>query len=356
MTDESFDFLRQLLEAPSPSGYEAPARNLLRQRVEAVADRVEVDMLGNLVATLEGEGTNRPGLMLTAHCDEIGFLVRYIDDRGFIYFAPIGGVDAHLVPGQRVSLQTAQGPLRGVVGKKPIHLMDAKDRERVVPISEQFIDIGCSTGEEARNLVAIGDPVVFASGLDRLQGGRITSRALDDKMGAWLVAEAFCRLGESDRSPADIHAVFTVQEEVGLRGAAPVAFGVAPDVALVVEIGHGTDTPAHDPKVTGEARLGGGPLITRGPNVNHALFNLLQETAADAGIELQVIGEPRGTGTDANMIQLTRGGVATGLVRVPTRYLHTPSEVLDLKDLEQALELLVATARRIRSRKDFIPL
>ncbi len=177
MTDEAFDFLQQLLEAPSPSGYEAPARALLRQRVESLADRVEVDMLGNLVATLEGQGEGRPRLMLTAHCDEIGFLVRYIDDRGFIYFAPVGGVDAHLVPGQRVSLQTANGPLRGVVGKKPIHLMDAKDRERVVPISEQFIDIGCSDGEEARALVAIGDPVVFAAGLERLQGSRVTSRA-----------------------------------------------------------------------------------------------------------------------------------------------------------------------------------
>jgi len=355
MTEESFECLRQLLEVPSPSGYEAPARALLRQRVKSLADRVEVDMLGNLVATLEGEGQDKPRLMLTAHCDEIGFLVRYIDDRGFVYFAPIGGVDAHLVPGQRVSIQTSAGPLRGVVGKRPIHLMDAKDRERVVPLGEQFIDIGCNDGDEAKALVAIGDPVVFAGGLERLQGRRITSRALDDKMGAWLVAEAFCRLASDKRPAADVHAVFTVQEEVGLRGAGPGAFGVAPDVAIVVEIGHGTDTPAHDPKQSGDVRLGNGPLISRGPNINHALFDLLQTAAKESDIPLQVIGEPRGTGTDANVIQLTRGGVATALLRVPTRYLHTPSEVLDLDDLEQALDLLVAASRKVRRRAEFIP-
>jgi len=355
MTDESFAFLRQLLESPSPSGYEAPARALLRQRVAACADRVEVDMLGNLVAVLEGEGEQRPRLMLTAHCDEIGFLVRHIDDRGFLFFAPLGGVDAHLVPGQRVSVQTANGPLRGVVGKKPIHLLKAKERERVVPLDEQFIDIGCADGEEARALVAVGDPVVFAAGLERLQGTRITSRALDDKMGAWLVAEAFCRLAAGKRPAADIHALFTVQEEVGLRGAGPGAFGVAPDVAIAVEIGHGTDTPAHSPAQSGDVRLGKGPLLSRGPNINHALFGLLRATAAEAGIPLQVIGEARGTGTDANVIQLSRNGVATALLRVPTRYLHTPSEVLDLNDLEQALDLLVAVAGKVRSRSDFIP-
>jgi endoglucanase len=355
MTDHDFAFLKELLEAPSPSGYEAPARNLLRRKLESVADHLEVDMLGNLIVSLIGEGEGRPRLMLTAHYDEIGFLIRYIDDRGFLYFAPVGGVDAHLVPGQRVSIQTAAGPLRGVVGKKPIHQMDAKDKERVVPFGEQFIDIGCQDGAEARELVAVGDPVVFAAGLERLRGERITCRALDDKMGAWLVCQAFLELAAGPRPAADIFAVFTVQEEIGLRGAGPGAYGVNPDVAFAVEIGHGTDTPAHDPKSTGESKLGHGPLISRGPNINHALFELIKKTAGEIDIPLQVIGEPRGTGTDANVIQLTRNGVATALIRVPTRYVHTPSEVLDLRDLQQAGRLLVEASRRIARRSDFIP-
>ncbi len=355
MHPDDFAFLRQLLEAPSPSGYEGPARRLLRQRLQPVADRLEVDMLGNLVATLQGRGHQRPRLMLTAHCDEIGFIVRHIDERGFLWFAPIGGVDAHLSPGQRVSVQTAAGPLPGVVGKKPIHQQEGAEKERVVPFHEQFIDIGCTDGEEARRLVAIGDPVVFAAGLERLQGNRIACRALDDKMGAFLVCRVFSELARGERPPCDIVAVFSVQEEVGLRGAGPAAFATEPDVALVVEIGHGTDTPAHDPRRTGEVKLGGGPLLSRGPNINPALFELLCRTAGELAIPLQVIGEPGGTGTDARVIQLSRRGVATALVRVPTRYVHTPSEVLDLADLEQAGKLLAATARKVVSRHDFLP-
>ncbi|TYO99999.1 endoglucanase [Geothermobacter ehrlichii] len=355
MDANDFAFLRQLLEAPSPSGYEAPARRILRQRLQGVADSIEVDMLGNLVVRLEGRGERRARLMLTAHCDEIGFIIRHIDEKGFLWFAPIGGVDAHLSPGQRVSVQTASGPVPGVVGKKPIHQQDGAEKERVVPFHEQFIDIGCSDGDEARRLVAVGDPVVFAAGLQRLQGNRIACRALDDKMGAFLVSHVFIELARNERPPCDIVAVFSVQEEVGLRGAGPAAFDADPDVALVVEIGHGTDTPAHDPRRTGEVKLGGGPLLSRGPNINHALFDLLCRTAGELDLPLQFIGEPGGTGTDARVIQLSRRGVATALVRVPTRYVHTPSEVLDLTDLEQARRLLVATARKIVSRCDFLP-
>ncbi|RME37366.1 MAG: M42 family peptidase [Deltaproteobacteria bacterium] len=354
MTAEEFDFLVRLLEAPSPSGYEAPARRLLRERLEGVADSIETDMLGNLCAILKGTGRG-PRVMLTAHCDEIGFLVKHIDERGFIWFAPIGGVDPHLSPGQRVSIQTASGPVAGVVGKKAIHQMEGAEKDRVIPFAEQFIDIGAENGAEARRLVAIGDPVVFASRVERLCGERIASRALDDKMGAYLVLRAFLDLAEQGRPAGDVCAVFTVQEEVGLRGAGPAAWGAEPDVALVVEIGHGTDTPAHDIRRTGDVRLGGGPLLTRGPNVNHALFDLLMRTGQEEGIPLQVLGEPRGTGTDAREIQLSRCGVATALVRVPTRYVHTPSEVLDLQDLKAARRLLVAAVRRIDARQQFVP-
>ena len=316
---------------------------------------METDILGNLVATLEGSGGNRPRVMITAHCDEVGFLVKYIDERGFLFFAPIGGVDPHLVPGQRVRVHTAQGTITGVVGKKPIHLLEGKDRERVVPFAEQFIDIGCASGTEAKRLIAIGDPVTFSVGLDRLQGDLVTGRGFDDRIGIFTVTRVLQEIRRRGPIPADLFGVSTVQEELGLRGAQPGTFNVAPDLALVVEIGHASDTPANDPKAVGEVRLGAGPVLSRGPNINPALFALLIATAADEGIPVQIIGEQRATSTDANMIQLSRGGVATALVRVPTRYVHTPAEVLSLADLDQTIRLLTATIVRINDRRDFIP-
>jgi endoglucanase len=355
MTDTDFAFLQELIATPSPSGHEQPVQRLVARELTGVADRLETDMLGNLAAFLDGDGRNRTKVMVTAHCDEIGFLVKYIDDRGFLFFAPVGGVDPHLVPGQRVQVHTARGPVPGVVGKKPIHLLEAKDRERVVPFTEQFIDIGCPTGDAARQLVAVGDPVTFNAGLDRLAGGLVTGRGFDDRIGTFAVIRVLQAVSQRGRNRADLIGVTMVQEELGLRGAQPATFGVGPDVALVVEIGHASDTPANDPKAVGEVRLGSGPVLSRGPNINPALFELLVATAGEAQIPIQVIGEHRATSTDASVIQLCRNGIATALVRVPTRYVHTPSEVLSLTDLEQAIRLLTATILRIGDRCDFIP-
>ncbi len=355
MTDSDFVFLQELIATPSPSGYEQPVQRLVRRELAGVVDRLETDILGNLVAYLEGRGENRPRVMITAHCDEVGFLVKYIDERGFLFFAPIGGVDPHLVPGQRVRIHTLKGPVPGVVGKKPIHLLEGKDRERVIPFAEQFIDIGCGSGTEAKGLIAIGDPVTFSAGLERLQGDLVTGRGFDDRAGTFAVTRVLQEVRRRGPAPVDLFGVTTVQEELGLRGAQAGTFDVAPDLALVVEIGHASDTPANDPKAIGEVRLGAGPVLSRGPNINPALFELLVAVARDEQIPIQVIGEQRATSTDANVIQLSRGGVATALVRVPTRYVHTPSEVLSLADLEQTVRLLAATIGRIHDRRDFIP-
>ncbi len=355
MNDKDFAFLKELVETPSPSGFEQPAQRVIRRELEPVADEVRTDVMGNVIACVRGAGENLPRVMLAGHCDEIGFMVKYIDDSGFLWFAPIGGVDAHLVPGQRVRVHGPAGPVLGVIGKKPIHLMETKDRETVVKFKSMFIDLGCSDRASAEALVAVGDPVTFAVGLERLQGDRVISRAFNDKMGAYLVARVLAEVRRRGPAPVDLYGVSTVQEEIGLRGGTTSAWGVAPDVGIAVEVGFATDFPDIDKKEIGEIKVGQGPIIARGANINPALFELLLRTAREEGIPVQVMGAPRATGTDANVMQLTRGGVATALVSVPLRYMHTPVEMLSLSDLEQTVRLLAGLVYRIGSRESFIP-
>ncbi len=354
MNEQDFAFFKELIETPSPSGFEQPAQRVLRRHLEGVADELRGDVMGNLIARVAGaEGS--PRVMLAGHCDEIGFMVKYIDDQGFLFFAPIGGVDAHLVPGQRVWVHAAGGPVLGVVGKKPIHMMEAKDRETVVKLKSQFIDLGCASRQEAEALVAVGDPVTFAVGLERLQGDRVTSRAFDDKMGAFIVARVLQEVRRRGPAPVDLYGVSTVQEEIGLRGGTTSAYGVNPDLGIAVEVGFATDFPEVDKKEIGEIKVGRGPILARGPNINPVLFDLLTRTAREEEIPFQVMGQPRATGTDANVMQLSRSGVATALVSVPLRYMHTPVEFLSLADVENTVRLLAGLLYRIGDVRDFIP-
>jgi len=355
MKDQDFAFLKELVEAPSPSGFEQPAQRIIRRVLGPVADEIRTDVMGNVIARLSGTGEAPPKVMLAGHCDEIGFMVKYIDEGGFIFFAPIGGVDAHLVPGQRVNVHTSNGPLLGVVGKKPIHMMETKDRETVVKLKSQFIDIGCVDKAEAEKLVAIGDPVTFAVGLERLQGDRVVSRAFDDKMGSFIVARVMQEVKRRGTPPVDLFSVTTVQEEIGLRGGTTSAYGVDPDVGIAVEVGFATDYPEMDKKEIGEFKVGKGPIIARGPNINPALFELLTATAREENIPFQVMGASRATGTDANVMQLSRGGKAAALVSVPLRYMHTPVELLSLEDLENTVKLLAALVFKITGVEQFIP-
>lgn len=355
MNDQDFAFFKEFVEAPSPSGFEQPAQRIWRRELEGVADEIRTDVMGNAIARIDGDGDNPPRVMLAGHCDEIGFMIKYIDENGFLWFAPIGGVDAHLVPGQRIWIHAAGGPVRGVIGKKPIHLMETKDRETVVKFKNQFIDIGCTSREEAEKIVAVGDPATVAVGLERLQGDRVTSRGFDDKMGAFIVAQVLKEVRRRGPAPVHVFGVSTVQEEIGLRGGTTSTWGVNPDVGIVVEVGHASDVPEVDKKEIGEHKLGGGPVIARGANINPALFDLLVRTAREDEIPFQVMGAPRATGTDANVMQLSRGGVATALVSVPLRYMHTPVEVLSLTDLENTVRLLAGALYRIGDREMFIP-
>ncbi len=354
MNENDFKFFKELIEAPSPSGFEQPAQRVIREALADVADDVRTDVMGNVVAHVKGP-QGAPRLMLAGHCDEIGFMVKYIDDQGYLFFAPIGGVDAHLVPGQRVTVHTSGGPIAGVVGKRPIHQIEVKDRETVVPFKSQFIDIGCSSKDEAVKLVSIGDPVTFRVGVERLQGTRLTSRAFDDKMGAFIVTQVLREVRRQNRMTVDLHGVSTVQEEVGLRGGATSAYGVQPDIGIAVEVGFASDYPGADHKDLGEVSLGKGPVIARGPNINPVLFDLLIKTAEEENIPCQIMGIPRATGTDANVMQLVHGGVATALISIPLRYMHTPVEVLDWVDLEGAVKLLSALCSRISKDHSFVP-
>lgn len=355
MRQESFDFLTRLVDAPSPSGFEAPAARVYREYIQSYADRVTVDVMGNTSATLAGE-TSGPRIMLCGHCDEIGFMVQYIDEQGFIFFSAIGGIDIHLVPGHRVRIYTSGGPVLGVIGKKPIHLMEDEDRKKVAKITDLYIDIGAKDKKEAEEAVLIGDPITIDVGLDRLRNDLICSRGLDDKAGAFVVAETLRLLKEGGKAfCGQVISVATVQEEVGLRGATTSAYQHKPDVGIAVDVGFATDQPGIEKKKVGDFSLGKGPIISRGANINPVVFDLLVRSAKEGEIPFQIEAAPRSTGTDANVLQLSRGGVAAALVSVPCRYMHTSVEVVSLQDMESSARLLAAFIRNLSADVSFIP-
>ena len=354
MRPDSFEFLKAWAEAPSPSGYEQPVQKIFRDRIRGFADEVQTDVLGNCFGVIRGKG--KPVVMLAGHCDEIGFMVKYIDDQGYLYFASIGGVDEQLLPGKRVWVHGQKQSLLGVVGRRPIHLLDPKDREKVPQIHTQFIDIGAKNRKDAEKHVRLGDPVTFAVGLESLLGDRVVSRAFDDKVGSFVVAEVLRMVaGKRNRLSCTVYGVSTVQEELGLRGATISAYQIQPDIGIAIEVGHASDYPEVDKKRVGEYKIGGGPILARGANINPQVYDLLVKVSKRQKIPVQILGAPRATGTDANVIQLSRKGVATGLVSIPLRYMHTPAEVLSLKDLESTCRLLAAFLYELKEGMSFIP-
>ncbi len=353
MRAESFDFLKSLVEAPSPSGYEQPAAKVFREYVTPIADSVETNVMGSVHATVKGTAGG-PSVMLAGHIDEIGFMVTYITDDGFCAFAGIGGHDPQILPGARVTVHTAEGPLLGVLGRLAIHLLDEDERKQVVKMHKMFIDLGMK-GEDVKKRVRIGDPVTYGVGMETFGDNMAVSRAFDDKMGAWIAAEVLRVVKDAGGAKGDFIAAATVQEEIGLRGGTTSAYGVDPVVGIAVEVTHATDYPDVDKRKHGDVKCGGGPAISRGANINPRVFDLLCEAAEAEKIPYQIEGAPRGTGTDANAIQLSRGGKAAALVSVPLRYMHTPTEVLSIDDLENTVKLLSAFVLRLEPDTDFTP-
>lgn len=354
MEKESVDFLKRLIDAPSPSGFEGPVRKIWQERMVKFADEVRVDLHGNVIAALNPDG--KPRVMLAGHCDEVGFMVRYINDEGFIHFVSIGGVDSSIVSARRVKIYTREGVVFGVVGRTAIHLMDEEERKQVPKFHQLWIDIGAKDKKEAESIVSVGDPIIFDQGFEELRGNLVVGRGFDDRVGSFAVGETL-RLLSQARPKAAVYAVATVQEELGMRGARTSAFGISPEVGIAVDVDNTTDHPGtkDNKQRFGDLKLGRGPVIVRGANINPVVENLLVETAKGEKIPYQIAGAPSGTGTDANVIQTTKGGVAAGLVGVPNRYMHTPVEVISLEDLENVSRLLASFIMKIDETTDFTP-
>lgn len=356
MRKESYMFFENLIALPSPSGFEENASKLFKNYVSEFCDDVMVDTIGNVIGIIKANKKTDFNVMVSGHIDEIGLMVKYIDDKGFIYFSAIGGVDTRLLLGLRVVIHTDAGKVKGVIGQKPIHLMEAAEREKVSKIHELFIDIGAKDKKEALKYVNIGDCITVEWGLDKLLNGLLVGRGFDDRMGAFCVAEMLREISlQKKKLSVNVYGVATVQEEIGLRGATVSSYSINPNIGIAVDVGFATDFPSVDCKIVGESKLGGGPIISRGPNINPHIFDLLTKTAKKAKIPYQIEGAPRGTGTDANVMQLTKSGVATGLLSVPLRYMHTPVEVLAEKDLDYTVKLLKESILAIKPDIDLKP-
>lgn len=352
MREESFQFLRELLESHSPSGYEQPAAAIWRKEAEKYADSVHGDVLGNSIAALNPNGF--PRIMLAAHVDEIGFIVRYISDDGFIYFGEIGGHDPMVVVGQRVIVNSESGPVIGVIGRKPWHLMSGDDTSKKPEISQMWIDIGAESKEEALKRVSIGDSISFAVQVDVLTEKLITSRAVDDKGGAFVLVETLRLLKGKKIAPA-VFAVATTQEEVGWRGAHVSSYGLDAQVGIAIDVGHTADCPDMDKKRVGDLKLGGGAVVSHGANMNPKVTELILKAGEDQKIPFQTEGCPGCSYTDAWTMQMARDGMATGLLSIPLRYMHTPNEVVALSDLEDTARLLAAFIEAVQPDTNWIP-
>jgi putative aminopeptidase FrvX len=353
MRKESINFLKDLIAAPSPSGFEGPAQKVWRERTSKFVDEVRVDVHGNNIAVLNPEGS--PRIMLAGHVDEVGFMVKYISDDGFISFATIGGVDIHLAPARRVMIHTSTGPVMGVVGKKPIHLMDPQARaSQKLEWHQLWIDLGAKDRKEVEKKVALGDPITFPDGFEVLNGNCVIGRGFDDKAGAFTVSETL-RLLKGRNLKASVYGVATVQEELGLRGGKTSAHGIDPEIGIAIDVTFASDHPDTDKKQLGDISLGKGPVLARGPNINPRVYSRLVKLAGSGKIPYQVEPAPRATGTDANVIQMTRSGVAAGLVSIPNRYMHTPVEMINLSDLENAAKLLAAYIESLKPGEDLTP-
>lgn len=353
---KSIDFLKKLLDTPGPSGFETPAARVWRAEAEGIADEVTVDVGGNSFATLNPGGS--PRVMLAGHIDEIGLMVTHIDDEGFLYFGGIGGWDPQVLVGQRVRLMGRKGDLIGVIGKKPIHLMKPDERDKVSKITDLWIDIGARDRDEVLERgIRVGDPGVIDARLVELGGDLIASRSIDNRIGAFVVLEALRLLSEGEAPRAAVTAVATAQEEIGYSGggARTSAYRLDPQVALVVDVTFATDSPGISKKEVGEHKLGSGPVLTRGSAAHPLVFEKLVEVAEREGISYTISASPRFTSTDADAIYLSRAGVATGLISVPNRYMHSPNEIISLADLEATAKLIAAFVRELGPETDFVP-
>lgn len=358
MKKDSKDFLYELLSTPSPSGFEQGLQKVVCKRMEPIADSLKIDVHGNLIANLNPKGSIR--VMLAGHSDQIGLMVTHIDDKGFISFKSIGGVDPSILLGSRVQIHSSSGIINGVIGHTPIHLLSVAERGKKVDMKKLWIDTGIESVKELKKKVKIGDSITFINSVCELGKNKISAVGCDNRVGVFVVMEAMRIFKEllkkrKKKSDVSLFSVSTVQEEIGLRGARTSSFSIDPLVGIAVDVTHASDNPGANPKEIGDIKLGAGAAVARGANINPVLEKLFYKASEKKKIKIQVYPEPSATGTDANAIQITRSGVATGLVSIANRYMHTSVEVVDLRDLVSASELIAETLIGINSKMDFIP-
>ena len=360
MDSEALSFLRDLLDTPSPSGSESAGQRRWLDRVEPCADEVWNDAYGNCFARLKSATPDAPTIAICGHADEIGLMVNDIDDKGFVYCRQIGGIDPGSIVGKRLrfssSVEGVEDPVEGVIGATAIHLQDRSGDAKTRKIHELFIDIGCRSKEEAKARLNVGDPGVFADSSMLLTDDLIVARGLDNRIGTWAAAEALVRLAADGTRPAwNVVAVSTVQEEVGLCGAAMIAEALKPDVALVTDVGHATDTPGIDRHRHGNFTLGGGPKIAIGGPAQPIVVERLLAAAAAEEIEIQRSATPGRSGTDTDAIFLRNGGIPCGLVSLPIRYMHTTVETTSLRDLAAISRIFYRFCRDLETSTNFVP-
>ncbi len=349
----SLKFFEELLNCSGPSGYEELTAATYRKYLEKFCDEVRGDVMGNTIGVLNPDAKFR--VMLSGHYDEIGFQVTYISDEGLLYFRANGGIDKLNIPGLEVEVITEKGMVHGVIGKKPIHLLNPKERDQALELTDLWIDIGAENKEEAQKLVSVGDPVAVLPNCRRMGQHRIMSKGMDDKVGAFVVAEVLKALSKRDLK-VGVYGVGSVQEELGLRGATTGAFAIDPQVGFGIDVGFSSDLPDISKKICGEIKLGGGPMLSRTADNNIILHRTLCKVAKKNKIEWQdAPGYRASGGTDTAAIQLTRCGVATALVSIPNRYMHSPVEICDLRDIEGAINLLTETIASFKGTESFLP-
>lgn len=352
MSPEAKAFLLRLLDTPSPSGYERNIQDLVREYARGFADRVTTDLHGNVTAAKNPDAKLR--VMFAGHCDQIGMVVTHLHDQGFLYAQTIGGWDAQQLIGQRMVIWASGGPIPAVISRKPIHLLTDEERKQVVKLDDLWLDIGAKNKEEAGELVKIGDPVTLKLGYQEMRNGLANSPAMDNKVGLWVVMEALRRASEKKLN-CGVFAVSTVAEEIGLRGAQTSAFGIDPQVGIAVDVTHATDCPTIDKRQQGDIALGKGPVIFRGPNMNPVVTSRLMDLAGKQSLAFQLAASGKAVPNDANALQINRAGVATGLVSIPNRYMHSAVEMVSLDDLDRAADLLAAFVTSLSGDEDFTP-
>lgn len=351
LSDASLAFLKRLLDTPGPSGFEQAPTRVWREEARTFAE-VSGDVMGNSFAVVHPDGA--PTILLAGHIDEIGLIVTHVDDQGYVHFGPIGGWDPQVLVGQRVRILGHAGDVAGVIGKKPIHLLKPDEREKASKLTELWIDVGAASKAEALERVGVGDPAVVEAALLELPNGRIVSRSIDDRVGAFVVLEAARRYAERPGS-ARVVAVATTQEEIAWRGGGALASAVrvAPAMSVVVDVTFATDHPGVEKKELGEAALGGGPVLTRGSVISPVAYGLLRDAATRLEVPYTVHAAGRESFTDADAIHNAREGIATALVSIPNRYMHSPNEMVALADLDRAADVIAEACRAVSAETDF---